>query len=115
MRVLAALALVAALGASGASATVTVSGSSMTFKDAMKACGPGPLAAITFASSHLRVAEQPGVTVDLDAGSPTAQVVTLSSLTGASAVATIDAVAHTVTAKHVTLAAGKQVACVSQE
>jgi hypothetical protein len=106
--------LVAALGASGSPAKVTVQPSSIGFKEALAACPSGTLGAISLTLGHLRVAEAPGVDSDIDAGNPSAQVVTLSN-GGKSATATVSATSHTVTAKHATLASGKRVACIAPD
>jgi hypothetical protein len=85
----------------------------MSFKEAMTAC-PGALAGISFALNHVRIAEQPGVLSDLDDSSPTSQVLTLQNGRGGSAVVTINAQTHAVSAKNVKLS-GKNVACVSAD
>lgn len=114
MRFFALLILVGALGAAGAPVTVTVQPSSIGFKQALAACSAGSLAAITLTLGHVRVAEAAGVDSDIDAGNPSAQTVTL---TGGSrtATATVNALKNTVTAKHVTLASAKRVACVASD
>ena len=113
MRALAAIALIAAtLGASAATKTVTLSPSSMSFKQAMAAC-PGALAAITMVQHHVRIAEQAGVSSDVDDSSPTAQAISLSS-SGGSAMVAANAQAYTVSAKNVTLS-GKSVACIAAD
>jgi hypothetical protein len=111
---LAALALVAALGAGAASSSVTVQPSSIGFKAALAACPSGTLAAISLTLGHVRVAEASGVDSDIDDANPAAQTITLTSGTK-SATATVNAHANTVAAKHVTLASGKRVACVAPD
>ncbi|MBV8490078.1 MAG: hypothetical protein JO199_06050 [Candidatus Eremiobacteraeota bacterium] len=113
MRVFAALALLVAIGATGAPATVTVAPANLSFKQAMTAC-PGALAGITFTLGHLRIAEQSGVDSDIDASNPAAQVVTLAASNGGGAKVTVNATTHQVTAKNVTLS-GKNVACVAPD
>jgi hypothetical protein len=113
MKILAAILLAAATGATAAASaatTVTIAPSTLSFKQSMAAC-PGALAGITITQNHLRVAEQPGVLSDLDAASPTAQLLTLQNATGAAAAVTVNASTHTVTGKNVKLS-GKSVACV---
>jgi hypothetical protein len=106
--------LVAVLGAMGASSSVTVQPSSIGFKQALAACPPGTLAAISLTLGHVRVAETPGVDSDIDDANPAAQTITLTSA-GKSATATVNAHANTVAAKHVSLASSKRVACVAPD
>jgi|SRR5579883_210306 len=108
------LALLAALGASGSPASVTVTPSSIGFKEALAACPAGTLAAISITLGHMRVSEAPGVNSDVDDANPNAQTIALSS-SGKSATANVNAAKHTVAAKHVTLASGKRVACVAPD
>lgn len=108
------LALLAALGASASSASVTVAPSSIGFKEALAACPAGTLAGISIVLGHVRVAEAAGVDTDIDNANPNAQTIALSG-SGKSATATVNAANHTVAAKHVTLASGKRVACVAPD
>jgi hypothetical protein len=110
----AAVLLVVALGAAGAPATVAVQPSSIGFKSALAACPSGTLASISLTLGHVRVAEAPGVESDIDDANPSAQTLTLTS-GSAAATATVNAAKNTVTAKHVTLASGKRVACVAPD
>ncbi len=114
MRFFALLILIGALGAAGAPTTVSVQPSSIGFKQALAACPAGALAAITLTLGHVRVAEAAGVDSDIDSTNANAQIVTL---TGGSrvATATVNASKNTVTAKHVTLASAKRVACVASD
>jgi hypothetical protein len=114
MRPFAVVLLSVALGAAGSPATVTVAPSSIGFKQALAACPPGTLAAISLTLGHLRVAEAPGVDSDIDAADPNAQSVALSS-GSKSATAIVNASKNAVSAKHVTLASGKRVACVAPD
>ncbi len=114
MRLFALLILVGALGASGAPASVSVQPSSIGFKQALAACSSGTLAAISLTLGHLRVAEAPGVDSDIDSANPSAQLVTLTS-GSRTASAMVNASKNTVTAKHVTLASAKRVACVAPD
>jgi hypothetical protein len=117
MRIALIAGLAAALGtaavANAASTSVTVAPSQLSYKQAMAAC-PGTLAGVTFTLNHLRVAELPGVTTDLDATDPAAQTLTLTNAGGDSATVTVNAKAHTVAGKNVKLS-GKAVACVSPD
>jgi hypothetical protein len=108
------IALLAALGASGGSASVTVQPSSIGFKQALAACPSDALGAISLTLGHVRVAEAPGVESDVDAQSPAAQSVSLSS-GSKSATATVNALKNTISAKHVTLASHGRVACVAPD
>jgi hypothetical protein len=114
MKRFAVLSLLAALGAAGAPASVTVQPSSIGFKEALAACPAGTLGAISLTLGHLRVAEGAGVESDLDAANPSAQTVTLTG-GGKSATAMVNAAKHTVTARHVTLASARRVACVAPD
>jgi hypothetical protein len=111
---LALLALVAALGATSASTSVTVVPSSIGFKQALAACPSGTLAAISLTLGHVRVAEGAGVDSDIDSANPNAQSLMLTN-GSKSATAMVDAAKNVVTAKHVTLASGKRVACVAPD
>ena len=106
--------LVGALGAAGGSTSVTVQPSSIGFKQALAACPSATLGAISLTLGHLRVAEGMGVDSDIDAANPSAQSVMLSGSAG-SATAMVNASKRTVSAKHVTLASGKRVACVAPD
>jgi hypothetical protein len=114
MRSLVVVLLFAALGASGATASVTVKPSSIGFKQALAACPSGTLGAISLTLGHVRVAEAPGVNSDIDSANPSAQSVALSGGSG-NATATVNASKNTVSAKHVTLASSKRVACVAPD
>jgi hypothetical protein len=114
MRPFAALLLLAALGATGAPASVTVQPSSIGFKQALAACPADALGAVSLTLGHVRVAEGPGVESDIDAENPSAQMLTLSSASKSAAV-TVNALKNTVSAKHVTLASSKRVACVAPD
>jgi hypothetical protein len=114
MRALAAISLLAALGASGAPTTVTVVPSSIGFKAALASCPAGTLAAISLTLGHVRVSEAAGVDSDIDAANPSVQSVMLSG--GAkSATAVVNAVKNTVSAHQVTLASARRVACVASD
>jgi hypothetical protein len=106
--------LVAVLGAGGSAASVTVNPSSIGFKAALAACPSGTLASISLTLGHVRLAEAAGVDSDIDDANPAAQMIMLTS-GDKSATATVNAHANTVTAKHVTLASGKRVACVAPD
>lgn len=112
MRPFAVALLLATLGAAGTGSTVTVTPSSLTFKEALQACPQGTLAAITLTLGHLRIAEAAGVDSDVDDANPNAQSIALAkgSLSGT---ATVNASKNTVTARHVSLASRRRVACVA--
>jgi len=114
MRFFALLILVGALGAAGSPASVTVQPSSIGFKQALAACPAGTLAAVSLTLGHVRVAEGAGVNSDIDDANPSAQTVTLTS-GNRTATATVSASKNTVSAKHVTLASVKRVACVAPD
>jgi hypothetical protein len=114
MRRFAVVLLLAALGATGASSSVTVQTSSIGFKQALAACPSGTLGAISFTLNHLRVAEAAGVASDIDSSNVNAQTVMFST-DGHSATVFANAVKRTVSAKHVTLASSKRVACVAPD
>jgi hypothetical protein len=106
--------LVAALGATPTSSSVIVQPSNISFKQALAACPSGTLGAISFALSHLRVAEAPGVDTDIDSANPNAQTVMLTSGNRAAS-AFVNASKHIVAAKNVTLGSSKRVACVAPD
>jgi hypothetical protein len=114
MRFLALLILVGAVGAAGPSTSVTVQPSSIGFEHALAACPGGTLAAISLTLGHVRVAEAAGVNTDIDSANPNAQTVTLTG-GGRTATATVNASKNIVSAKHVTLASAKRVACVAAD
>jgi hypothetical protein len=114
MRPLAAVLLVAVLGAAGSPSTVTVQPSNISFRSALGSCPSGTLAAISLTLGHVRVSEAEGVDSDIDDANPSAQTVTLS-MGSKSATALVNAHANTVTAKHVTLQSAHRVACVAPD
>jgi hypothetical protein len=79
----------------------------------MAAC-PGALAGITFTLGHVRIAEQAGVSSDVDDANPAAQTIVLTPASGGGANVTVDATKHLVTAKNVKLS-GNNVACVAPD
>src|SRR5579871_5515365 len=114
MRFFALLILVGALGAAGAQTSVTVQPSSIGFRQALAACPSSALAAISLTLGHVRISEAPDVDSDIDSTNPNAQTVTLTS-GSRTATATVNASKNTVSAKHVTLASAKRVACVAPD
>lgn len=114
MRSLAIALLFVALGAAGASSSVTVRPSSIGFKQALAACPAGTLASISLTLGHVRIAEGAGVASDVDDANPNAQTVMLSGSAG-SATAVVNASKNSVAAKHVTLASRGRVACVAPD
>lgn len=114
MRPFAVLSLLVALGAAGATTSVTVQPSSIGFKQALAACPSDALAAFSLTLGHVRVSEGLGVNSDIDDQNASAQTITLSS-GSKSATATVNALKNTVSAKHVTLGSNKRVACVAPD
>jgi hypothetical protein len=114
MRPFAVLSLLVALGAAGATTSVTVQPSSIGFKQALAACPSDALAAVSLTLGHVRVSEGLGVNSDIDDQNASAQTITLSS-GSKSATATVNAMKNTVSAKHVTLASNRRVACVAPD
>ncbi|MBV9718130.1 MAG: hypothetical protein JOZ77_02355 [Candidatus Eremiobacteraeota bacterium] len=114
MKLVAVFLLTATFGATGGSATVSVQPSSIGFKQALASCPSGSLAAISLTLGHVRVAESAGVDSDIDAANPSAQSVMLSN-GNASATVMVNASKNTVSARHVTLASSKRVACIAPD
>jgi hypothetical protein len=113
MRPLSSLLLFAALGAASGS-SVTVQPSNISFKAALAACPAGTLAGISLSLGHVRISEAAAVDSDIDDANPSAQVITLTS-GSKTATATVNAHQNTVSAKHVTAASAKRVACVAPD
>ncbi|HTU80647.1 MAG TPA: hypothetical protein VMF61_00870 [Candidatus Acidoferrales bacterium] len=111
MRFAAVFASLALIGASGAPATVTVTSSSIGFKQAMAAC-PNSLASVSFALGHVRIAEQPGVASDLDDTNPESQTLILRAADGTSGNVQIDAKSRSVKGVNVKAAEHNTVACI---
>lgn len=114
IRPFAVIALFAAIGAAGGTTTVTVNPSSIGFKQALEACPSESLGTISLTLGHVRVAQGPGVESDIDVQSVSAQTVTFSS-GSKTATAMVNALKNTVSAKHVTLASRRRVACVAPD
>ncbi|MGC1381781.1 MAG: hypothetical protein WA814_12250 [Candidatus Baltobacteraceae bacterium] len=114
MRSFAVVLLLAVLGATGSPQTVTVGPSNIGFVEALAACPAGTLGSITLSLGHVRVHGATGVDTDIDDANVSAQTVSLSK-GSASATATVNAAKNTVTAKHVTLASRRRVACVAPD
>ncbi|MGB9650525.1 MAG: hypothetical protein WCB01_01855 [Candidatus Cybelea sp.] len=114
IRPFAVIALFAAIGATGATTSVTVNPSNISFRQAWEACQSESLAGISLTLGHVRVAEGPGVQSDIDVQSAGAQTITLSS-GSKSATAVVNALKNTVSAKHVTLASRGRVACIAPD
>ena len=112
-RSFAAILLFVTLGAAGSTA-VKVQPSSIGFKEALAACPSGTLAGISITLGHVRISEAAGVDSDIDDSNPNAQSIMLSS-GGKSASVMVNASKETVSAKNVTLASGKRVACVAPD
>jgi hypothetical protein len=112
MKVVAAIALVAALGATPSASPVTLHATNMTFKEAITTCA-GALGSVTFSLGHTRLQAADGVNTDEDETSPGAGSVTFTNASnGKSATATINAAKRSVSAKHLTVKGNNSVACV---
>jgi hypothetical protein len=114
IRPFAVIALFAVVGAAGGTTTVTVNPSSVGLKKALEACPSESLGAISLTLGHVRVSNGPGVESDIDVQSVSAQTVALSS-GSKTATAVVNALKNTVSAKHVTLASRRRVACVAPD
>jgi hypothetical protein len=114
MKTFAAVLLLVTLGAAGAGGSVTVQPSSVGFKEAIAACPPGTLAALTLTLGHLRISEASGVDSDIDDANPSAQSLVLSK-GSQSATVKVNAAKNSVAAKNVTLKSGGRVACVAPD
>jgi hypothetical protein len=102
------LAAVAAAGASSGSVTLTPS--SMTFKQALAAC-PGALGSVTFTLGHVRVAAASDVSTQTDTSSAGIDTITFSGA-GGGATVIANGHSHSVSGKHLETKARNQVACV---
>jgi type 1 fimbria pilin len=105
------------LGASAASAAtapaVTLKSSTLTFKQAVAACQPGALGAVSFTLGHARIVGLPGVSEQVDTSSSGIDVVTFDNdASGKSATATVNGHKNTVSAKNVKVKWNEQLACV---
>jgi hypothetical protein len=105
-----ALVLAAVSPVAAASGPVTLTASSVTFKQALAAC-PGALGSITFTLGHSRVAATSGVSTQTDTSSAGVDTITFSGPGGG---ATVVANGHdrSVSGKHVAAKMKNQVACV---
>jgi hypothetical protein len=94
--------------------TATVTGSSMSFKDAADAC-PGSLGTVTFTMSHARFSANPGMTENI--GSPDANGILVATFKnpakGTSAKVTADQKKGTVSANNMKLESRGRVACIN--
>lgn len=104
--------IVALVGAASASAAtpVTLTPSSMSFKDAISSCA-GALGSVSFTLGHARIASQAGVSDDTDTTSAGIDTVTFVGSGGKSAVVTVNAHDMTVSAKNMSKK-GNQLVCV---
>ncbi len=111
------LALVALLAAvmqtaAPAASAITLSPSTLTFKQAASACG-GALGSVTFTLGHARSSSLAGVTEQVDTSSSGVDTITFTrSSSGESAVVTANGHNHTVSAKNVQAKWHNQLACI---
>jgi hypothetical protein len=104
------LALAAVVSAAASAGPVTLTGSSMSFKQSLSAC-PGALGSVTFALGHSRVVAAPGVSTQTDTTGAGIDTVTFSG-NGKSASTVVNGHDRSVSGKHVQPASRNQVACV---
>jgi hypothetical protein len=104
--VLAALSPLAAAGG-----PVTLTASSLSFKQALAAC-PGALGSITFTLGHSRVAAASGVSTQTDTSSAGVDTITFSGAGGAGATVVANGHDRSVSGKHVAAKMKNQVGCV---
>jgi hypothetical protein len=98
-----------------ATASVSVTPSNISFKDALAAC-PGALGGISFTLGHVRVSEAAGVETDIDDAGGGVQNITLTNVaTGKSAAIVANGKTNTVAAAHATLASRSRVACIAAD
>jgi hypothetical protein len=92
---------------------VTLTPSTLTYKQAASACGTSALGSVTFTLGHSRSASLPGVTEQVDTSSSGVDTITFTrTSSGESAVVTANGHAHTVSAKNVQAKWHNQLACV---
>lgn len=98
--------------ASAASSPVTLTPSTLTFKQAASACS-GALGTVTFTLGHVRAGSLPGVTEQVDTSSSGIDTIVFSSASaGKSATAVANGHNHTVSAKNVQVKWKNQLACI---
>jgi len=97
-----------------ASTSVTLTGSSLTFKQALADC-PGALGSVTFALGHSRIAGASGVSTQTDSTSAGVENVTFSGPNDSSAAVVVNGHDRTVAGKNVQAKSKNQVACVSPD
>lgn len=106
--------LAGALHASAATSSVTLTASSLTFKQALAAC-PGALGTVTFSLGHARVAEAAGVSSQSDTTSAGVDTVTFTNDKSQSATVIVNGHDRTVSGKNVQVKWKGQLACVMPE
>lgn len=106
--------LALALGSAAATAAaspVTLSPSTLTFKQAAAACN-GALGTVTFALGHARIASSSGVSEQIDTTSSGIDTATFADNAGKSATVVADGHKRTVSAKNVQVKWKNQLACI---
>ncbi len=104
------LALTAVVPTAASAGSVTLSGSSLSFKQALSAC-PGALGSVTFVLGHSRVVATPGVSTQTDTTQAGIDTVTFSG-NGKGASVVVNGHDRSVSGKHVQPTSRNQVACV---
>lgn len=97
--------------AGAASSPVTLTPSTLTFKQAASACS-GALGTVTFTLGHVRAGSLPGVTEQVDTSSTGIDTITFGDAAGKSATAVANGHSHTVSAKNVQVKWKNQLACI---
>ncbi len=107
---LAAGALVATLGATPAPATVTLTGTNLSFSQMHAACSDA-LGGITFSAGHVRFIGASNVAASSDAATTGIETISFSGSHG-SATAVADGQNRTVAARHVEVRSRRSIACI---
>jgi hypothetical protein len=95
---------------------ITLTNSTLTFKDALAACGPGTLGSVSFILGHVRAASKPGVTQEEDTTTNGISTVRFTQTsTQKQALIIADGRYRSVTATNVHAAKSNQVACISPD
>jgi hypothetical protein len=95
---------------------ITLSPSTLSFKEALSACGKGTLGSVTFTFAHVRTASMPGVTEEVDSSTNGISTVRFTKAgSNQTAMVVADGRYRSVTAKNAQAAKGNQVACISPD
>jgi hypothetical protein len=93
---------------------ITLTQSTLTFKEALSACGPGTLGSVAFTFGHVRAASKPGVTQEEDTTTNGISTVRFTQTsTNKQALVIADGRYRSVTANNAHATKGNQVACIS--